>query len=264
MLFIQTNVFLFYSLEIYRILTDDMECMNTKPATVNIQEPLFSFGVISDIQYGNFPNGMNFEKTMHRYYSDAINKLDDAIKFWNTSISPEFVLQLGDVIDGKNTHFNDSETAFKSIRDSFDKLKTNLHNVLGNHELYNFSRKTLLDSGFYKTDTCDEAVYYDFTVASRFRFVIIDCFEISAIGYDKQGANYGKAVEILKRENPNTDWNDSGNMSGLAVRYVKYNGSVSDRQLLWLEEVLNDADQKEQIVIISGTISFLQPVNGLS
>ena len=236
-----------------------MECRATDNASQNmgIQEAMFSFGIISDIQYADSPDGTNYAETKCRYYRDSIKKLDEAITFWNSGEQPAFVLQLGDVIDGRCKDVpNGSETAFKAIRDSFSKLAVNLHCVLGNHELYNFSRKTLLESGFFRTNSSADAVhhefYHEFTVESRYRFVILDCYEISVLGYDRTGDNYIKGLVMLKNVNRNADWNSGKNLTGLSKRFVGYNGAVSEEQLMWLDSVLTDADHKQQIVVLSG------------
>ena len=224
------------------------------PLAVRIEPPLCSFGIIADIQYSDCPDGMNYSQTSHRYYRDARRKLDDAITFWNTNNSLDFVLQLGDLIDGVNNKIKyGSTTALQTIRESFRKLNADLHNVIGNHEFYNFTREELIKSGgFFRTNLSGKSMYYDFTVASWFRFVVLDCYDISVLGHDQTSENYKKAFDILKRKNPNDDWNSSNGLEGLSQRFVGYNGAVSEEQLAWLEHVLSDADQKEQIVIVAG------------
>ncbi|CAN0401483.1 unnamed protein product, partial [Laminaria digitata] len=56
-----------------------------------------------------------------------------------------FALQLGDVIDGCNRRHGQSEDALRDVKGELDRLKEGLPlgvlNSLGNHELYNFSKR---------------------------------------------------------------------------------------------------------------------------
>ena len=66
---------------------------------------LFSFGVIADVQYADSEKRLNFEQVNWRCYREALGHLTDAVQVWNNSPGGhkvEFVLQLGDLIDGIN------------------------------------------------------------------------------------------------------------------------------------------------------------------
>ena len=62
--------------------------------------PLFSFGIIADVQYADIDDGHNYTRTKGRYYRNSVNLLTEAIKCWNNmSPKPSFIFQLGDLID---------------------------------------------------------------------------------------------------------------------------------------------------------------------
>lgn len=63
--------------------------------------PVFSFGVIADIQYCDCDDATNFAGTEHRKYRDTLRQTELAVASWNQA-KVNFVVQLGDLIDGQN------------------------------------------------------------------------------------------------------------------------------------------------------------------
>ena len=66
---------------------------------------LFSFGVIADVQYADCENRLDYKQENWRYYREALSRLKDAVHVWNSAPGGhrvDFVLQLGDLIDGVN------------------------------------------------------------------------------------------------------------------------------------------------------------------
>ncbi len=66
---------------------------------------MFSFALIADLQYADMDNGTNLSGTRTRYYRNAIKSLRKAIEDWDSmdTDAPDFLMQLGDVMDGWNT-----------------------------------------------------------------------------------------------------------------------------------------------------------------
>jgi manganese-dependent ADP-ribose/CDP-alcohol diphosphatase len=64
------------------------------------KQPLFSFGVISDVQYADIPDGHSFIG-VPRYYRRSIRVLQRAVKKWNNHQNLNFVINFGDFVDGK-------------------------------------------------------------------------------------------------------------------------------------------------------------------
>jgi len=71
-------------------------------------KPCFSFGAIADVQYADIENGTNFEKTAIRRFRQSPVILDKAVQAWNEE-QIAFIVQLGDLIDGKSHEAGQSE-----------------------------------------------------------------------------------------------------------------------------------------------------------
>ena len=70
---------------------------------MSTDSPLFTFGLISDIQYADIEPASNFSQTEHRQYRESITYAERVIKVWKELDHPlKFVGQLGDLIDGQN------------------------------------------------------------------------------------------------------------------------------------------------------------------
>ena len=213
--------------------------------------PLFSFGVISDIQYGDLEERQNYLKTRWRYYRNSLNLLKDAIGSWNTCDHPvKFVLQLGDIIDGFNRRQGISQSCLDTVLEVFSTYHGPVHHLVGNHELYNFKRPQLLKT-LLKCTTSDAKAYYDFSPAPGFRFVVLDSYEVCLLGYEKEDPRWKEAWQILSTYNPNEDKNSPDDMRGIERRFLMYNGSISKEQLRWLDDVLKKAKHDKEWVVIT-------------
>ena len=62
--------------------------------------PLFSFGVISDVQYADIPDGHS-AKGVPRFYRNSLTALAAAVDSWRDA-GVHFCMHLGDIIDGFN------------------------------------------------------------------------------------------------------------------------------------------------------------------
>lgn len=182
----------------------------------NSEAPVFSFGLIADIQYADLNDGCNFHGTRKRYYRNSLHLLRNAIKHWNEEpVKPSFILQLGDIIDGFNSKYGASDKALQAVLDEFRSCSAQVHHVWGNHEFYNFSRSALFSSalnsevkGEVQKDGRMEEVYaYHFSPAPMFRFVILDAYDLSIIGREKSCEKYSQSFQIIKRHNPHEELN---------------------------------------------------------
>ncbi|KAM0026526.1 putative hydrolase [Helianthus debilis subsp. tardiflorus] len=63
------------------------------------KQPLFSFGVITDVQYADIPDSRSF-LGIPRYYRNSILVWQKAIQNWNNRQNISFALNLGDIVDG--------------------------------------------------------------------------------------------------------------------------------------------------------------------
>lgn len=223
-------------------------------------QPLFTFGVIADIQFADIDDGLNFKQTRKRYYRSSIQLLRNALGKWTTApAKPCFILQLGDIIDGFNKKYDASHPALETVMKEFDSCQMDVHHVWGNHEFYNFSRDTLLRSMLNSTPSDDSGgrrpksgdIYaYHFSPAPSFRFVVLDAYDVSLLGREESSAKNDQAMKLLKEHNNNEDLNHPPASSGPEQRFVKFNGGFSKEQLDWLEQVLTLADKSQEKVTV--------------
>jgi len=161
-----------------------------------------------------------------------------------------FAMQLGDLIDARNRHTKSQEKALQTVLKELDTSSyTKLYHVLGNHELYNFDRKTL--TGLL--DMKQPEFYYSFQPIKGWRCIVLDAFDISILGLQETDEKYKEAVTLLKKNNPNdvfsnNDWLQG--LSGVQRRWLPYNGAISTKQLDWIEKELKEATELKERVLI--------------
>lgn len=182
------------------------------------QTPLFTFGIIADVQYADIDDGYNFERTRRRYYRNSLQLLTNALDSWSkASVKPGFILQLGDLIDGLNKPRGASDRALDTVLKAFGSSPAGVHHVWGNHEFYNFSRSRLLQSKLNSTPHTERSlgesgpggqVYaYRFSPYPGFTFVVLDAYDVSLLGREESSQQYRDAFTLLKRYNNNEDLN---------------------------------------------------------
>ena len=191
-------------------------------ANAQNEKPLFSFGLIADIQY------CDCDSSGTRFYRNSPAKLDSCLAdFRDENLS--FIVSLGDLID------RDFESYEKIIpRIEATGIKT--HYVLGNHEfsVENEEKSQVL------TRLGMEKRYYDFS-KDKWRFVITDGNDESVYAWEKGTKNDKKSTKKLaqlKEEN--------------LPQAQPWNGAIGKKQLKWLTSVLKDAEAKgEKVVLFS-------------
>ncbi|KAL9228373.1 hypothetical protein vseg_003962 [Gypsophila vaccaria] len=210
------------------------------------KQPLFSFGVISDVQYADIPDGRSF-LGVPRYYRHSVLVLQRAVTKWNDLQNLKFAVNFGDIVDGfcpKDQSLN----VVKKITSEFQKFNGPIYHMIGNHCLYNLPRDELLPLLNIHTD--NSCAYYEFSPTPEYRFVVLDGFDISAIGWPKDHPKTSEALRILDEKNPNLDKNSPAGLEGLKRRFLMFNGAVGKEQLEWLDHVLQDATKLKQKVIV--------------
>lgn len=251
-----------------------MRCEGSRESDV-----LFSFGLITDIQYADICDRQNYQKTKWRRYRNALTCLRRAVSHWkDAKSSPAFIVQLGDIIDGFNANSIDandsgrnlSKEALEAVMIEFSKLPDGVpvfHNM-GNHELYNFSRQELERSVLHPSNNRHTAAflnsderasfvrletkpfYFSFTPHPKFCFVYLDSYDISLLGVDESSCQYKEAREIIQRHNKNDDLDSPIGLYGLERRFVRFNGAISTEQLSWLEATLKTAEEHGQKAVV--------------
>ncbi|KAG7462391.1 manganese-dependent ADP-ribose/CDP-alcohol diphosphatase [Solea senegalensis] len=223
-------------------------------------QPLFSFGVIADIQYADIDDGYNYSQTSKRYYRSSLQLLGRARESWSeAAVKPDFVLQLGDIVDGFNKRHGASQRALDTVLREFGSSpELEVHHVWGNHEFYNFSRSSLLLSklntrplsGDPAAACCSDIYAYHFSPVPGFRFVVLDAYDVSVLGREKDSEEYKRAMSLILQHNDNEDLNCPPAYG--KQRFTMFNGGFSTKQLDWLQSVLTSADDKrERVTLIS-------------
>jgi len=241
---------------------------------------LFSFGLITDIQYADISDRQNSSNAKWRRYRNSLFCLQEAVTYWKAEkSSPAFIVQLGDIIDGFNASLVDangdernfSKEALVAVMKEFSKLPHEMpvfHN-LGNHELYNFSRKELTKSVLHPFNSCPSAAYlslhrshpviskgetkpfyFSFSPHPKFCFVYLDSYDISILGEEESSPRYKRGIKMIRRHNKNEDLVSLDGLNGLEKRFVESNGAIGTAQLSWLNNVLHHAQENGQKVVI--------------
>ncbi|PIN22501.1 CDP-glycerol diphosphatase [Handroanthus impetiginosus] len=209
------------------------------------KQPLVSFGVISDVQYADIPDGRSF-LGVPRYYRHSLLVLQRAVRKWNEE-KLKFAINFGDIVDGFCPK-DQSLTAVKKIVNEFSLFNGPVYHMIGNHCLYNLPREKLLP--LLNIRSYDKLAYYDFSPVPEYRFVVLDGYDISAIGWPKDHPNTIKALDFLWERNPNSDKNSPNGLIGRDRRFLMFNGAVGKDQIEWLDRVLQDATKLNQKVVI--------------
>ncbi|KAL6973152.1 hydrolase of phosphorus-containing anhydrides [Sarracenia purpurea var. burkii] len=210
------------------------------------KKPLLSFGVISDVQYADIPDGRSFIG-VPRYYRHSLLVLQRAVQKWNNFQNLKFTINFGDIVDGFCPKHQSLNAVEKLVRE-FEVFKGSVYHMIGNHCLYNLPRNKLLP--LLKIPSFDGRAYYDFSPIPEYRFVVLDGYDISAIGWPHDHPNAVEALRFLGEKNPNSEKNSPAGLTGLERRFLMFNGAVGKEQLEWLDSVLQDATKSNQKVVI--------------
>lgn len=180
-----------------------------------MQQPLFSFGMVADIQYGDFETRGNYR------FRDVPDKLRGIIDAFNRQ-ELAFVVQLGDIVEGNGEKTHQELDLILSI---LSASKHRLVHIVGNHclsaGLAPLLKKLHLDSP-----------YYDFS-HQGFRFIALYGMGISAES-PKDSAEYAIAKQFLAENTWAREWC----------------GMIDEAQFRWLKTRLSDAAHCNEKVIL--------------
>ncbi|KAF4655338.1 hypothetical protein FOL47_009476 [Perkinsus chesapeaki] len=292
--------------------TADASGAATVAAAAAGQDAACRFGVIADVQYADKDDAYNFAKTRLRqvptsgwanhkveasffirffkwrvslHYRKTAKTLGNAVEWWNSFQSPkvDFVLNLADLIDGHNRGTNTQKEAMATVLQELDKLdcRDKLVNMVGNHELYCFTRSALSEPQVFPPShlpysltrpetlpdseypTCDPSTFYfSFVACPGWRVVILDPYDLSVMR--EGGGRHG--IELLKGNGLDPEGtalcqshnpNDIGiqkdffqGLQGLDSRWVPFNGGFGKEQIAWLRNLLKGCHESNTNVII--------------
>jgi manganese-dependent ADP-ribose/CDP-alcohol diphosphatase len=183
------------------------------------QKPLFSFGIIADVQYADSdPAGT-------RYYRASLSKLREAVNTFRKD-SVDFVITLGDMID-KDIR------SFDPLFDILDSSGLRFYHVTGNHD-YSVEKKYKME---LPSEYSSRPGYYS-VISKDFRLIFLNGNEISTYSSNNKTI-IRKANALLDSLKKRGDQNA-----------MEWNGGISDKQLLWFDNQMNEAKIKNEKVLI--------------
>jgi len=228
--------------------------------------PLFTVGMIADIQYAPVEDGYSYTGTP-RFYRHSLEVTRHAFQHFEEE-KVDLVINLGDIIDGKCQEIpsyggdiipEDQDPGHYSLDHVLDAMSPYRHgqvlHTYGNHCLYNLDREALqrrLGIQFKKEPCGDLVGYYDHVVGN-IRFVVLDAYDVAIMQRCEISSQKRKeATEILTQKNPNfqDNMNSPKGLEGTERRFVGFNGAVGPIQLEWLRDTLEDARKEKQRVVI--------------
>ena len=180
-----------------------------------MEKPEISIGIIADLQY------CLADPEHNRYFQNAPRKLELALEKLNKR-QLNFIVNLGDTIDRE-------WQSFDGILPIFEKAKSKVHHVLGNHD---FEVEDQYKSTVHQRMGIQK--YQDFSMGN-WRFIILDGNEIGTYSNLEGSKNHSLAEQYLK--------------SG-AINSNFWNGGIGEKQLSWLENVLKKAENSHEQVMI--------------
>lgn len=181
--------------------------------------PLFSFGIISDVQYCDCDPGGT------RFYRSSPDKLAEALKSLKTD-NPKFIIDLGDLIEK-------GFDSYKPLYRMFDSSGFIFYHVTGNHD---YSVEPGLKKQIPQLQS-NRAGYYTFEY-EKFRFIILNGNEISKYASTGRSEIKAAAELIVKLR-------ETGEKNG-----QDWNGGIGKRQLEWLDIQLKAAAGRNEKVFI--------------
>jgi manganese-dependent ADP-ribose/CDP-alcohol diphosphatase len=181
--------------------------------------PLFSFGLIADIQYCDCaPVGT-------RYYRSSLAKLEEAIRSLRID-SPAFVIDLGDMIEK-------DFTSYKAVDGIFDTAGFKIYHLTGNHD---YSVEPSLKKRLPPLQSSKNG-YYSFIYAN-YRLIFLNGNELSTYATNSKSVIKDANDYILKLKNEG------------AINGLDWNGGMRNKQLQWLTNQLNAATKNNEKVFI--------------
>ncbi len=157
-----------------------------------------------------------------------------------------------------------------------------LFHTLGNHELYNFDRAAmsyLFDKYLFEHSHSEHSfgvnnpkalstidgdtshpLYYKFYPAEGVKFISLDTYDISVLGYAESHPKFQLAAALLEQYHGHRDqdlWDtDQALRPGPDRRFQASNGALSEEQLAWLDAELADSDLQQEIVVVFGHVGL--------
>lgn len=197
-------------------------CLHAQPFP-KAPSSTFTFGVVADVQY------CDCDTNGSRYYRASLGKLAEAVEIFNRE-NPDFVVQLGDLIDRNQASYLDVLPVLQRIEMPMCHVSGN-HDFSLNDEVQGKERDRVLEL------LALERAYYDFR-HEGWRFVVLDGNDVSLYAAaDREVLRQAKGILDSLLENG-------------AENAQPWNGGLGVEQLSWLDRTLAEADEAGERVIL--------------
>ncbi len=238
-------------------------------------QPLFKFGVISDIQYADSPDAWNFQQTKLRRYSNSLKIFEDSVRSWNTA-NADFSLILGDIIDIRASTTNTQQSCLKTFLNVAAQFKGRNYYCFGNHCLTCFPRVQLKEmmsqqqTQLYYAKEITQAsqpLSYYWNPMPDWCFISLDGYDLSIVSSSSK-ENEQLAQTLIKQYNPNdlsfgsNKWYH--NLPPERCMWTPNNGGFSRDLLQWFDDVLRRSHEQLQKVVIFCHEPVYAPGNPIS
>lgn len=195
-------------------------------------QPLCRFGVITDLQYADADDAAGWDGYLRRFRG-TLSQLWVAVAWWNSQAELDFILQGGDLINDCRNFATRPQKCVHDVLAVLGHVKAErvLH-VVGNHELYNFTRPELRDwigSACTRVGEDGAVLFYYSWCVPGFRLLVLDSFQENVLGLDKE-------AKLAKMKEYDAD--------------VDCNGALGSRQLVWLGDELRSAATAGDTVVV--------------
>lgn len=182
------------------------------------EKPLFSFGLISDVQYADIPHAGE------RYYRSSFGKLDEALSSFRTD-SVEFIINLGDLIE------SDYES-FKPVLNAINSSSIKTYHITGNHD-YSIDPRCL---NRLPVLAGSKKGYYS-VVKMNYRFVFLNGNDVSTYA-SADKAKIKEAKDYLEKLKNKGE-----------INAIEWNGGIGDEQCQWIISQLKEASVSSERVV---------------
>lgn len=183
---------------------------------------LFQFGVVADVQYADKDNIRDCR------FDSALAVITRSVFALNRCEALEFVVQLGDLIDG-NRSVESTKVDANAVMDVFQNLHWPLKHVIGNH-----CRRLPL-SYLTKLLNLPPCAYHVFQPHPQWRVVVLNGAENYVEAVDRTDAEVTLVREICRRT---------------GADLIPWNGAIGSDQIAWFRSQLQASRSLGENVIV--------------
>lgn len=213
------RVFILWLFIIFTFILTDKSKTGSQTSTNQDKDPLFSFGLVADVQY------CDCDPAGTRFYRSSLLKLSEAVEVFRRD-SVNFVINLGDLIEKEMG-------SFTPVLDTFGSSGLKILHIPGNHD-YSVGSENKNKIPVLR----DQQKGYYSEKVEGFRLIFLDGNEISTYSSENKEVIL-PAGEYIKQMKINEE-----------INAFDWNGGIGKDQLQWLRNELTAAKTENEKVII--------------